>query len=283
MQPVLKNSILPMIIYMSASGALSQEEQKTITLTGHIEHAEKLPPVPAQLQPGVVYEQKRANEAETFDEWYRVPNCMAGTWETFERLDENGLNLMDGSRLPTQVTSAHTVLEKGRQIDAHGEIWDCQITGATRQTNLPGRTRNITSKSFKLLESNPESILTETRSTQVDVSTDSGKIIQVLQVESITRMKCSGARALSATASVKTFNKSGVPTFITQQKAQYRLIKAFSPVNQVNGKDLNASFVNYLRAKGMPDLIPNNNVEPKQNIPPGNEDRSTRPNDVNNF
>ncbi len=240
-------------LFCSAAADSQERAQKTITLTGGIEHAERLPPVPPQIEPGAVYNMEKAKPV---DEWYRLPNIMAGTWETYQRIDDNGMNLVDGSRLPRQVTPMHAVVEKGRQIDARGDIWDCYLTGTTRQSTLPGRTRNITGKQFKLLETTADSTLTETTSTQVDVDSDKGRIVQVLQVECITRTKCRSG-SLFAVASVKTFSKNGTPTFLTQQKTEYHRVKEFVPVNEVNGRNLRDSFYAFLEAKGSQNLIPN--------------------------
>lgn len=266
-QPVILEQIEPQLDVNKPTVNKVPAEPKGVKLTGGVQHSQTLPPVRRQLRAGKTFLESELPFIDSHDVWYRIPEWFAGIWEkrretvtSIKPLSRAEKLLWAFAAMPRRYTfTAHTRIRNGHQRDAKRDLWS--------YLSYPYKTRVDGDETYTIqhiylqepVDLRKNRVSLKFVGTNYEVSRYNNKIASVKQVESITTYIPLKQGLIKAYVSMKVFNEKGKAKYLEKHEFFQYLIKPFSPQNLRNGKDLRSSFVHYLEANGLSDLIPQEN------------------------
>lgn len=238
-------------------------KQKSIKLTGGVEHSQELAPVSRKLRAGNTFLESELPKIDSPDVWYRIPRWFSGVWE---KRQEQVLSIQPLSRaeklmrafasMPANYSfKALTRIRNGHQLDAKSNIWS--------YLSYPYQTRVEGSETYTLqhiylqepVELRQDRVSLKFVGTSYEISRYNNEIIAVKQIESITTYRPMKPGLIKARVSMKVFNARGKPKSLEIHEFIQYSVKPFSPMDFSRGKDLRHSFRHYLQAHKLDDLV----------------------------
>jgi hypothetical protein len=231
-------------------------QTKHITLQGGVHHSQELPALPPSLITGATFDDKPLTAPPVVDDWYWIPNWLAGDW----RRDEETVVSSHSYETGEDNNQPHTmaVTEKaqfGVQRDKFGGIWHCRLATA-------GVADLGSYLSIALVQTQEPVVVSESKVvirdvfTELHVIADTRVIIWSAQAESLTRYEPLPNGAIKTSTSIKFFDERGMPTIKQLNQSVETRTKQFVPTDTYKGRDLHELFKQYLVSHGKPDYAP---------------------------
>jgi hypothetical protein len=147
------------------------------------------------------------------------------------------------------------IADFGVQSDRAGDIWNCNL--AASGVSDRGSYRSIAFVKVKEpVRTTSEEVIFRELFTVVNVQKESNLITDSSLVESLTRHRLLSDGNIETAMSVKVYNAGGLPRQLQENIASERLIQPWSPLDVYKGKNMKESFANFLKDRGLEDLVP---------------------------
>lgn len=240
--------------------------QAPIYLKARIEHREKLDAVPDAFRAGNPMSVEKLQSLSPDNSWRKVPKELSGTWVS----EDNTIfwtrelkNVTEGGKLVQVAGRENSTVSKGRaykrvivgyQADRNGNQWTYDGGDLTEVIESDGYSTVDANFKRDVLAYTPEKMVirnTSTRST-VKGSTIS-KTVQVEQIDT-NYLVSPGVRRVEA--SMKIFDENGEALIENRGIRTWHRVAPFSVVNEYQGHDMHALFVEYLNTHDMAALVP---------------------------
>jgi len=228
-------------------------------LEAHVEHSEKLPPVPEGLMQGGKFDEQSLPKLVPKNLWVPIPKWLAGTWQFKSETCTHMNVIKDKVKYPPCPFVLRNEFQKtfGYQVDKNGQVWD-YIRAPWAYTskvdnNCLAYNRCTSTKIVDDAEDN------YTRSVVGDdsiVEPKSQLILITLQKECISRYTPMPPDAIRIDASTKVFDTNGDTKILKISNMMGAIAKPFEVINEKDGDDLKKLFAEYLTSVGKTDLIP---------------------------
>lgn len=249
------------------------------TLTGGIEHAEKLPSASENLKPGKAFEDKLITKARSGN-WFEIPGWLAGTWQSIQVIQLSNYDCRTGKTdSNTTIVPANETETFGYQVDNRQNIWTLKqsatpIISAAEvadqaQDKQPGKEPRMipltkyTLRENTLTESNDKEVVFKSLDTIVSVRSDTKTIYDVEQRESIRRVADMQNDVVAVTSDVQTYDRFGFPQTRLKLAEFRKRSRDFKVVDEIKGGSLYASFKNFLQEEGKLNLAPSRKPDDK--------------------
>jgi len=219
-------------------------------LTGGVEHSETLEPLDSALAPGQVFDPDKLPEAESegANNWYKIPDWLAGTWHKDTQTDyyryNYKTNLVDTT---TRTETAKADGTWGTQQDKDGAIW--QFDPAPFNATVDGGDQFIVQlvRTSDPVEISDKKFVRRSVDTQIRVAKANGVIEMVESGEQITTYTPEGDDLIKRETSAKVFDPSGQPVLLGKSFAYEKRIAVFIPQNTYKGRDMKLLFQQFLQ------------------------------------
>lgn len=227
-------------------------------LKGSVQHADQLPPAPAPLRTGAIFDESKLQTLTKDNSWYQIPAWFAGSWRSEEQSQYYQYDYSTGEedhrRVKSMITSNEDI---GWQKDKLGGIW--QRVYHPYLTVSYGASVYFVSYvrlSIPLYVSN-EKIVMRYQSVSAKVSNTTRRVVSSEQRESIqTYTPVTKYGFVKVVSSMKHFDEDGKPSILTQAVIGKSRTQMFSPWNTYKGLDIRALFKQYLIKRGLLERVP---------------------------
>ncbi|MBX9669529.1 MAG: hypothetical protein K2X93_18040 [Candidatus Obscuribacterales bacterium] len=237
------------------SGQVEVKDGQTILKLG-VKHSNSMNPVPDSLQAGSLFDDSMLLDDTVSLLWYPIPSWLAGTWKRNTETTVFTHDYASGySNRQTRTFMSEQTADFGVQKDKKGVIWNCNL--ANRGVSDRGSYRSVAIvKSKEPLKSSEGEVIFREVFTVVHVVKESNLIVDSFLIESLTRHRPLMDGSLKTEMSVKVYNPSGTPRQVQENVAHELPIKRFVLLDRYKDKNLKAEFADFLRTKGLDNLIP---------------------------
>lgn len=228
-----------------------------VKLQGGVEFSNQLKALPQDLQEGGTFKKQVLAGQPQVATWYRVPKALAGVWQRESQLTSTIFDFQSGQLMKVnQVKPTRTVSEFGLQRDKLGDIWDMRTLPFTAYGDS-GQILDVQymhRDDLKMI--NEATATTYNEYLEVMVDKRSMRIVQSNQVQAQCQITAQGT-LLRYAGRLRTFDQNGLPLQEETTLTEETLLQPFEPLDRSEeGEDLRASFINFLRANGLNDRIP---------------------------
>jgi hypothetical protein len=229
---------------------------KRVLLQGNVEHSQDLPPLPPTMNIGAIFDNKLLSAPPVVDDWYWIPDWLAGDWRRDQETVVSTHNFESGEDNRTPHTMAVTELAQfGVQRDKFGGVWHCRLaTGGVADCGSYFSIALVQSQEPETVSR--DKVIVRDVFTELHINKETNVIIFAAQAESLTRYEPLVDGSLKTTASVKFFDESGIAKKGQINESVETKTKQFTPTDAYKGKDLRALFKQYLLTHGKSDYIP---------------------------
>jgi hypothetical protein len=235
------------------ASALSQDR-----LEGYVSQLSTPQQISARLKEGSVYAPADLSNVAGLDEWYRIPNWLAGKWRQETLTTTSEYDCVTKKRTDTPLSiSALTEDREGWQSDSRGDKWNYQHTPFVSNCDSASCRQIFFTYSVKPLEVNENRVVKIFKGTGVLVDKTTNIIKQVTSAECIESYVPIDDSTMICRSCITEFDISGKPLNQRMTYSIYNKIAAFKPSSSDKGRDVKLSFCNYLQAHGLTHLIPN--------------------------
>lgn len=234
------------------------------TLTGSIEHADKLAPIPERLKPGKAFTGQIIPSSEA-DEWFVIPKWLSGTWRSIQVIRTESYDSRTGStdqneRILPEARKQETL---GYQQDRKHDIWTLRRLPAPEKetkTNSESESKpTVTTETYRdnnLVSASEDKVVFRTLDTIVSVDNKEKKIRSVEQRESIRTIVPMRDGMIALYSDIQTYDEQGFQK-TREQYAEFRKrIDEYHRLDEFAGKSLHASFLKFLERSGQVSLEP---------------------------
>lgn len=226
-----------------------------VLLTGELKHADSLPALKTEFIIGTDYDEEKIEKPPPSKNWYQVPKWLAGKWESDVQYEVNTDS--DGKRYRGWSTPSHGVADYGKQADKGSKVWDYLEVPVKVKSETPTFVNNDLTTKQVILKNQPDLLVIKDIFTRRKVSKETGKIVQVSQMEQISSIAPHGKDEIELLGSLKEFDAKGQTLGVTNALVIYKRISPFKSVKSSKKKeDLEASLDWYLKSHGMEARIP---------------------------
>lgn len=238
---ILRSSLLSAAACLSLFATAANAE----LLYGKAEHLETLPPLEQRLQVGEVFYKRLLKQYGITDGWNKIPRGFAGLWECGDGAKVM-TDLLTGTQTnrPGDPTYKKVVL-MGHQVDGNGQIWDFPAARSVQVGTTSKLLIYDLVRSRELLEMTESTCTARVLAIQLKVRKDTNRIVEVIQGEHFSVSILVAPGQTRNACSAKLFTASGRPWKLQEWQTEGRLLKAFEPVDFLNGIDLKECFANY--------------------------------------
>lgn len=240
-----------------------------ITLSGGVEHAEKLAPAASELAPGRALTDPKRIVNKTSGEWFSIPSWLTGTWSTIQQVRTRSYNDETGnSDTKATVESAREKETFGFQLDKQHNYWtssnNIDPIRAKVEKSVPGdggKSLTVTKVEYKfrrneIVSNENNKIVLKTIDTVVTTNPDTNRIESTEQVESIRTFVLMDDNLIALKSDVQHYDRLGFPKERSVH-AEFRAKEAdFKVVNEIDGVSLFASFKDFLQRHGQLNIAP---------------------------
>jgi len=230
------------------TGDIWSEGEREMLPAG-LSFADTVPPVGPDLKPHKLFSSVLLPAEDKEDTWYQIPKWRAGFFHREKQIDH------------TQFGDRESVSKVdhlyGMQVDKNGGIWHHMSWPKITKVSMDGYSQyKIINKYEPVIRSNNE-FCVKISSTNLDVDDKTGKITRVGKQEEIDRYFPHGTDSSVGYCLIQGYSQHGRPnTELEKCSVEETKLKPFSVLNNFRGKDLRESFINYLKAHEMEDLLP---------------------------
>lgn len=263
------SAITAQIIASTIALSLPQHAYAT-SLSGSIEHSEKLAPVSEKFNKQEPFNEKLI-EPSNFEDWYEIPSWLAGTWRTLQTTRTYKLDEQSGE----SESNATPVFDKeretfGYQQDRQNRFWALAAAPVEicRQPKAKINTDNnsnqdqqsalniyLQRKNTLLMGSNEQAIL-RTRDLLIYTNSTSQKIETIQQRESIRKFKPLESNVVAISTDSQIYDSKGFPIGREKQIEIKIREKPFRRTDSLNGISLFASISKFFQHRGQINAIP---------------------------
>jgi hypothetical protein len=257
--PLQDNPQTPLQGSVEAQQQQFQSGTKKPMLQGGVEHSYSLPPVDKTLRSGANFDERAFTNVVPTNLWVAIPPWMAGTWETrtetqleFADLTFPGLGTTNQPRMFTRQDNWIF----GMQTDKYGQIWHFINVPSYRKVVLASTIEHRRELSKEFLFVSKNRVMTRYRFLAVIANTETNKIQQVRQQETVMLYKPESQNVLRGFGSVKIFSQEGIPLLVSKNFTPFYRVQHFAPVPTYHGIDMRKSFRDYLVSHNLADRVP---------------------------
>lgn len=239
----------------SPNGEIEVKDGKTILKLG-VKHSNTMNPVPEALQAGSIFDERLLDDKNDQLIWYPIPPWLAGRWKRNTETTVFTHDYASGfSDRQSRTFMSEQTADFGVQKDRKGLIWNCNL--ASRGVSDRGSYRSVAIvKSQEPIKTSDSEIIFREIFTVIHVVKETNLITDSFLTESLTRHRPMKDGTIETAMSVKIYNASGTPRQIQENLAHDLPIERFVVVDRYKNKDLKADFQEFLRTKGLDNLIP---------------------------
>jgi hypothetical protein len=228
-----------------------------LSLEGSVEHSEQLKAAPQLLKPGIKFDEAMLGADYEESSWRRIPKGLAGTWHRETKVWTKFEDYVDNRSANVHVEKqSRSTFTRGYQVDKNGDVWDCPSVRPKIKTEAADLIIYGQVTDREVLALSQDSMTVRGRHTEVQVSKNTEKIRNVIQVEAITKLVAESPEVVHATSSSKIFSASGSPLQLEESYADESRVEPFKPIDNLDGVDLRNSFISFLKTNGLNQLIP---------------------------
>ncbi|HEY9776593.1 MAG TPA: hypothetical protein V6C81_22715 [Planktothrix sp.] len=231
-------------------------QAKHLLLQGGIEHSSLLPSLPSNLITGATLDEKLLNAPPSLEDWYWIPEWLAGDWHRDEETVVSSHNYETGEDNNTPHTMAASErAEFGVQRDKLGGIWHTRL--ATAGVADCGSYLSVAlMQSQEAQTVSKSNVVIKDQFTELHVNPDTKVIVWSAQAESITKYERQDGGTIKATTSIKFFDEQGQPTIEQLNESVIKQTKPFAATDTYKGRDLKELFKQFLISHNETDRIP---------------------------
>lgn len=249
---------------LGAPSNLPQGQQQFL-LKARIEHREHLSSVPEAYRVGNPIDVKELESKATSNYWRKIPADKTGTWvsenntifstHAMKDIIKDGVKVQENGKVDNRFRNeyAYKKIVVGFQTDAQGNTW----------TYEGGLTEVIQSNGYLVVDTNfQREILEEAgdksliRNTSTRLSVLNGVISEAIQLEQIDVSFQVNADVRRTQCSMKLFDQNGDALSETEGARVWHRVAPFRVVDNYQGHDMRALFVEYLKSHDMAYLAP---------------------------
>lgn len=232
-------------IYFSAGTTQVNAEP----LKANIEFSESLEPLQAGLREGERMKLKAgaSDRNKQITGWRRVPDWFAGTWHK-----EKTTRYVEGRPISYQTRAD---LITGYQQDAKGRIWQPTFNRVA-QVETDEYVEYQMQQRPTVYENYSSKYVSFSLSTRVRVDKETNQIMSSFQQEDLSVSTPEPDGSVKAVVECRVFNQNGKVKFEDTIIVMEEKIEDFNPIDEFNGVDYRQNFIQFLQAKGHPELIP---------------------------
>lgn len=188
-------------------------------------------------------------------QWFMLPSWMAGVWLKNGDMTTSVTDLRTGhSSNVNEWTENRLQVTYGHQRDAQGNYWHVNLLPAERDGNSAGKLVRFVIVAQNCEQSNQQTLMTRTHYLVSESTPWNHQVVDTFQQESLNHYALSGNGTMNNSSSNRVFTYQGAPVRDGHLESNYAKIGQFSPVATMNGIDLRASLMDYLRSHGMANL-----------------------------
>lgn len=232
------------------------EDASRKPLSGEIKHSEFLPPLKSGLDVGALYDERKLDLPAKTRRWYRVPEWLAGAWESQSQTEY----VIDGNgkKTPGRTFKNHGIAHYGAQRDKNGGIWDFVLVPVRVRSEAENFINNDLTTEQTILRDSDQQLILKDVFTRRRVDKKNKKISQVIQMEQISSIMPAGKDRIELQGSLKIFDPRGKGIGYDYAKVSYKRISRFKKLDfdQSTKEDLRPSFYYYLKSHRLEDLLP---------------------------
>lgn len=234
-------------------------------MKARIEHREKLDAVPDAYRAGNPIDVKKLQSLTPDNSWKKVPKELSGTWVSednalfwsreLKNVSVDGKPVLVAGREDNtfKTLRGYKKVIIGYQMDTDGNQWTYD-GGLTEVIEANGST--IVDANFKrdVLEYSLQKMVIRNTCTRFTVV--GGRISKTVQLEQIDNNYMVGPGVRRVEASQKLFDENGDALVESHGARVWHRIAPFMVINEYQGHDMHALFVEYLNAHNLASLVP---------------------------
>ena len=222
-------------------------------LKSGINHSDSLKPIQDYLQVGGIYNEEliETKLKSSTNDWFRIPNWLAGFWHRKYELILNRTDIPDTRTHQKFLSECY--FGYGYQLDKNGDVWETKSLPSFNEINAHNDNLSETKSIMYYYQPDDYSNLNYTYKSQgIDITVNklTNEIIKIQQYESINIINLIKPGVIRKISSVKWFTREGYPLFQDQRVSFSTLSKTFIPIDK-------AAFIQFLKNHHLENLIPN--------------------------
>ncbi|MBX9720789.1 MAG: hypothetical protein K2X81_05305 [Candidatus Obscuribacterales bacterium] len=218
-------------------------------MSAGIRFSESVNPVSAELKVHKLFSSVTLPVEGKDDNWYQIPKWRAGLYHREKQVDHSKFGDIESV---SKVDHLY-----GMQVDKNGGIWHHDSWPRITKISLDGYSQYKIINRYEPITLSSKEYCVKVSSTNIDVDDKTGKITRVAKQEEFDRYFPAGNGVARGDCLIKGFSaRGGTNTEIETCSVEESLVKPFSVLNNFRGKDLHESFVNFLKAHGHTELLP---------------------------
>lgn len=226
---------------------------KATVLQCEIEHSDVIPPIEGNLQPGDIFDKgKLPNKiGSSLNDWYRIPNWLAGTWHREMQTDYYRFDYASNSAdTTTHVQKAISDGTWGTQSDAQGNVW--QFDPAPYSEIVDAGSEKVIQiiRIAEPVEMTAERFVKRSVSTQLRVDKATGTIKGVETGEQITTITPQTNNLIRRETSSKVFDHTGKALLRGKSFSLETRTTEFEAQNFYRGQDMRQLFQEFMKLSG---------------------------------
>ncbi len=235
--------------HLPLTGGVALDGEFSQPLSGDINFSESVPPVSPELKVHKLFSSVTLPVEDKDDNWYQIPKWRAGLYHREKQIDHTKFGDVESL---SKVDHLY-----GMQLDKKGGVWHHDSWPRITKISLDGYSQYKIINRYEPIILSTKEYCIKVSSTNIDVDDKTGKIIRVAKQEEFDRYFPAGSGVARGDCIIKGFSaRGGTNTEIESCSVEEALVKPFSVLNTFRGKNLRESFINFLKAHGHPELIP---------------------------
>jgi hypothetical protein len=248
-------------LLLLALSALVSPSANCTTLIGEVEHSERLEPIENSLSPGQILDMRNVQQTagDGKNNWYLVPNWLAGTWHKEQQTDYFRYWYKTGQEdIETHNVPARSDGTWGTQRDEKGNIWQYDPAPFTTSVDSGSDIIIQVVRLSEPVECTAKRFVRRSVDTQIRVDKLSNVIKSVESGEQISSYTPEVANLVKRTTSAKVFDQQGQPVLLGKSFSYERKTAEFAPQDIYAGKDMRSLFQQFLQRQAVKPAEPSN-------------------------
>lgn len=227
-------------------------------LEGISDHSSGLPPLDAQYRPGAKFDDVAPAKAQPLNKWYHMPDWLAGVWQSKQHSLIYQFNYKTKKEWEAKNRFSYYLAEErfGKQKDSQGGIWDLPLAPLVNKALSKDFVSYHHITNIEYLYVGDDGMVMRIRSVVTLVSRAGSEIVSAYQQESISTRLPAGENLMRVRDSIKVYDIEGHPLRRSKVEAIATRVGPFEPLNERNGLDLKAMFIEFLKSEKKDSLVP---------------------------
>jgi len=209
-----------------------------------------LPPLDHRLDSGKPFDKRIVGPSPVQPIWIKIPPWLAGTWRTVSETRIWSRNEKTGKIDRTELTHDVGGLDVfGKQMDSEGAIWDLVPAYKLNIMRAEGKVVLRHTRAFKVVSVEPSAVTFEDRAIQLTLDPPGKTILGASQELATYVYRPLSGQRLEVTRTVSVYTPAGKLFRTLVIKGIPEQFKGFEPLDLYKGRDLNASFQEFMQAR----------------------------------